>query len=514
MRIIRLLALPVLCASLAGCVSTTPQAFGPPSSATKTITWTLVTDPPGANIAIKDGNAINILGESPYDIPVGFGEEREPVLLGFTRHKKWHVFAPTGLDTHITETKEGATLHVGSFILTAPGYADENVKVWQPFSLDLKQLTDNPLQPKPASSRITERIFFQNPTESQHIFRVKITSEQEGGEIYMRNKDGSMGEKIGRLPHTETIKMAEKRHLDGRHKDWVRFHNTKDIWGHGADGYLYLTCVLVKPGYEPESIYQRRICRYDRSSVWDSTETASFRFTTPTKAEWKFTLRMDSLPSGATVYAVEDDGAIGRTLGETPLECEIGLGQSDYEEGRSGNYFHKDWHVWGSGGFIRWYTSKDNVGHINLTCALFKDGFAIEKVTHEICTLTPGKKNERSKTLTIPLPTHEQAAIREQNRLQKEVLSQQRDWDEEMARRKRQWDSELARRQRETAQQHANNPQTVVVKQDPHYGREWQTGIRALGEAIRPYSKINPGETEQRIRAAEGMGTLLDLMNR
>lgn len=56
--------------------------------------------------------------------------------------------------------------------------------------------------------------------------------------------------------------------------------------------------------------------------------------------------------------------------------------------------------------------------------------------------------------------------------------------------------------------------QTVVIKQDPHYGREWETGMRALGEVVRPHSKADPYTTEQSIRALQGYGTLIDLMGR
>jgi len=56
--------------------------------------------------------------------------------------------------------------------------------------------------------------------------------------------------------------------------------------------------------------------------------------------------------------------------------------------------------------------------------------------------------------------------------------------------------------------------QTVVIKQDPHYGRQWETGMRALGDVIRPHSKADPITTEQNIRALQGYGTLIDLMNR
>lgn len=54
--------------------------------------------------------------------------------------------------------------------------------------------------------------------------------------------------------------------------------------------------------------------------------------------------------------------------------------------------------------------------------------------------------------------------------------------------------------------------QTIVVKQDPHYGKEWEDGMKAVGNVVRPYSKVGPVETEERIKALKGIGTLIDLM--
>jgi len=52
------------------------------------------------------------------------------------------------------------------------------------------------------------------------------------------------------------------------------------------------------------------------------------------------------------------------------------------------------------------------------------------------------------------------------------------------------------------------------VKQDPHYNREWQDSMAALGTILRPHSQLTPAETEQNIQALQAMGSLVDLMNK
>ena len=61
------------------------------------------------------------------------------------------------------------------------------------------------------------------------------------------------------------------------------------------------------------------------------------------------------------------------------------------------------------------------------------------------------------------------------------------------------------------APQQAPTQQTIVIKQDPHHGREYQTATRALGEIVRPYSIHGPAKTQQYVNALEGIGVLMDL---
>lgn len=55
---------------------------------------------------------------------------------------------------------------------------------------------------------------------------------------------------------------------------------------------------------------------------------------------------------------------------------------------------------------------------VKLTCAVYKDGFAVENIVHPIFELRPGRCYPQGLTLTVPLPSAEQAAVRESHRLQ------------------------------------------------------------------------------------------------
>lgn len=60
----------------------------------------------------------------------------------------------------------------------------------------------------------------------------------------------------------------------------------------------------------------------------------------------------------------------------------------------------------------------------------------------------------------------------------------------------------------------ANSPYAYNYSVDPHAGQEYQHTMQAVGNVIRPYSQLNPVQTEQRIQGLEGLGVLMDLMSR
>ena len=59
----------------------------------------------------------------------------------------------------------------------------------------------------------------------------------------------------------------------------------------------------------------------------------------------------------------------------------------------------------------------------------------------------------------------------------------------------------------------SSSPNTIVVRQDPHYEREWQDGMAAVGDVLRPFSKQSAKEGKQNIQALEGLGILIDLLD-
>ena len=53
------------------------------------------------------------------------------------------------------------------------------------------------------------------------------------------------------------------------------------------------------------------------------------------------------------------------------------------------------------------------------------------------------------------------------------------------------------------------------VRVDPHHGQEWEHGMAAAVDVIRPFSKVKDAvEFENRAGAMKGYGALLDLLSR
>ncbi len=67
---------------------------------------------------------------------------------------------------------------------------------------------------------------------------------------------------------------------------------------------------------------------------------------------------------------------------------------------------------------MRWDLLENGGLSVKLTCAVYKDGFAVVKVIRPIFELRPGSAYPQGLTLTVPLLTPEQAAVRESHRLQ------------------------------------------------------------------------------------------------
>ena len=108
---------------------------------------------------------------------------------------------------------------------------------------------------------------------------------------------------------------------------------------------------------------------------------------------------------------------MGGEFGKTPLTLTIGMAQESMEDA-PGTYLHKDWRLWAPVGLVWWSLLENGGLVVNLTCAIYKDGFAVEKIIRPIFELIPGQTFPEGLTLTVPLLSAEQAAIREARRLQ------------------------------------------------------------------------------------------------
>lgn len=180
-------------------------------------------------------------------------------------------------------------------------------------------------------------------------------------------------------------------------------------------GDLLLNCILVRDGYEPEKVLNRKL--FSLQIQQPPKVTQVLQLVQPNKPEANVKMRVDSLPSAAAVYAVNPDGSLGREVAKTPFEFTIGLAQESAEES-SGRYVHKDWRIWAPDGVVTWQAGPDGTTLFRLTCAIYKDGFAVETVAQPLFQLAPGEPYPEGRTLTIPLPRPEQAAVRESHRLE------------------------------------------------------------------------------------------------
>jgi len=427
------------------------------------------------------------LGTTPLRLNLGLAEQREHLLLGITRHKAWHVLSDE-LQFTPAETEHRLCIRSEKLRLVKQGYEPETAELVLETDTRLSSL-----QPT-----VNKMVFFREPTSRQHEVTVRLESVPTGAAIHEMEKDGSMASSVvGRTPYTVKLGIAERLTENGTHNCWWIWSRNKIFKG------FRVNCYLVKDGYEPEKLVNREIGALTRNMDWDMPKLVSFKLLRPNRPTKNAKLYLDSLPSEASVYTLQEDGTIGRKLGETPLECEVGFAQESYEKGHSGKYFHKAWRVWGPDGFIRWLSDDSDgrdVGRVFLSCALYKEGFAVEQVVHEVFSIC-WNEPPNDRTLTVPLITPELALMREQARLQRELLREKTDVQRAMAEQERKWAAEVRRRQSE-----------VVVKQDPHFGRETEDAMDAVGSVLRPFSKLGPAETEQRIQALKGLGALMDIL--
>ncbi|MCH8474046.1 MAG: hypothetical protein LAT55_02340 [Opitutales bacterium] len=148
----------------------------------------------------------------------------------------------------------------------------------------------------------------------------------------------------------------------------------------------------------------------------------------PATPEFTISVTIDSIPSGADVYAIEEDGHLGRKLGTTPFVYECGIAPqyrfwSDTEEPAFVSGFWR----WGEGTHWRQVKGRST---LFLDLALAKGDHSIGVASKEIFASPTWRSDEELRdldiALTVPLKSLDQVKWEWQAYLQKKALSKEK----------------------------------------------------------------------------------------
>jgi hypothetical protein len=290
--------------------------------------------------------------------------------------------------------------------------------------------------------------------------------------------------------------------------------------------------MVIADGYETQVIDRAvtflKPCNAStvRSCIPEDSEIV-VGLTTPSRPEHSAHVTIDSIPSGARIYAMGDQGYLGGELGSTPTEIEVGFAYR--RSATTGEIIPSElliWHSEGARGFVT--KSEDGTDSAFLNFSLFKDGFAQQDV-RRWTFLNPDTEADAdvTKRVTIPLKTFEQARHEKLVRIDEarvQLLAAIKKTEHDLRRSEISNEKELMKMQGvlssnlarlETLSRRVTSTPsgTTTVRHDPHYEREWQDGMAALGAVMRPYSKQSDRKTEESIQALQGLGVLMDLLD-
>lgn len=372
-------------------------------------------DPPGAEVYQQVAGRERLLGTTPLNLNLWLARSRDHGALNFLRRGTWKARVSANSPIAFKADRDTVSVRIPDLILRKKNYKEEHFSGQWTFPDNLKRRTSM-WQSVPIERNYRQTVFFKTPTAPLAVTSVTIDCATGAAKIYALDAQGKPSRLVGTTPLLCKIGYGSMRSKLGGVTDWLRWHeNDKDLWESNQNGDVFLNCILVRDGYEPEKIWHRLLFKLPDQPA--AQQTAMFQFSKPTKPEVSFKLHFDSLPSDAAVYALNLDGSLGQVIGKTPLDVVVGMAQENFEE-TPGRYVHKDWRIWAPGGIVRWDSKQDGTTFFKLTCAVYKDGFAVENIVHPIFQLKPGMPYPEGMTLTIPLPSSEQAAVRESHRLQ------------------------------------------------------------------------------------------------
>jgi len=294
---------------------------------------------------------------------------------------------------------------------------------------------------------------------------------------------------------------------------------------------LHLKCLLEAEGFESQSV-ERVITFKESISITDITswipETTDIvvGLNKPIEPEYTVKVIIDSVPSGADIYTLGDQGYLGEKLGTTPAEFEVGF--ANRRSVNTGAIDPSNWSLWRPNkeeGFINWSNDASLSAYLNFV--LLKDEYARQDITRwTFHTPDTERLQDSQKTITIPLKTTEEARQERLERIEQartaldaalkrtelELKSAEISNQRDLIRQQELISNYLSQLNTTFERINTSTSSTMVVKNDPHYNREWQDAMSALGTIVKPYSKASPLETEQNIQALQGFGALLDLL--
>ncbi len=378
-------------------------------------TFVVQSDPPGAEVFQRVAGGEKLLGTTPLNLPLWLVRWRGDGALSFLNRGTWKARLSPNSPIDFQTNRDSVSVRITDLILRKKDFQEEPFGVQWVFPDNLKHRLST-WKSVPIPRNYSKTVVFKTPTASLETTEVTIDCATGAAKIYALDTQGKQGRLVGTTPLVCMLGYGPTRSALGDITDWMRWHEKdNDLWESNRSGDVFLNCILVRDGYEDEKIVKRLLFRFPDKPA--AKQTAMFQFAKPTKPEASFTLHFDSLPSDAAVYALNPDGSLGQEIGKTPLDVVVGMAQESVEES-PGRYVHKDWRLWAPGGIVAWDSTQEGTTFFKLTCAVYKDGFAVENIVHPIFQLKPGMPYPEKMTLTIPLPSSEQAAVRESHRLQ------------------------------------------------------------------------------------------------
>lgn len=390
-----------------------PQTVLHFSEHSRRFSFLLESDPPDVIVAIRQDGKVRNLGKTPFNISIQFEKKPRDNLLGRIGFTEWKPSSFHNQPYEVIRDGHNFIIRIKNLILQKEGYQDESFSdewvISRSLSIPIGVFR------KDTTSLLKEaRVVMREPTQPQFEREVILQNISGYGTIHFLTPDKAAGHVVGEFPLSMKIGLAPRRNKAGEIIGWQLWtsKSNQSLWTITAKGEMFLSFVFLQEGYEPEIVDRFFVANADRNMP--DPIIVRVRPCSPTAPQVDIDVTIDSLPTGADIYSLRDDGLLGQKLGQTPLNFKIGVAQK-LKYDKSG-YRHEEWLGWGPAELVEMKTNVDGSANLFLGFALFKEGFAVEKVKQTAVILQPGHRIPPSTTLTIPLLQPEIAAERERRK--------------------------------------------------------------------------------------------------